>query len=67
MKYPPQYITYALVALIIFGVCFNWFAIRPAHIHSECEAYAIDSAEKINGSDDTQNFFYQQCLHQQGL
>ena len=67
MKNQLNHIIYALVILTIFGISFYWFGVRPAHIRSGCEQYAIDSAEKLNAGDDVQNSFYQDCLHQQGL
>ena len=67
MKYKPQ-IIYVVTALIIFGVCFYWFEVRPANIRSDCEYFAVDAAENIAMSgDSTQDFFYQQCLHENGL
>ncbi len=59
------------LALVILGVSFYWFALRPAEIKRNCSSLAqkLFQTDNLSASDfeNHYNFTYSRCLEQNGL
>jgi hypothetical protein len=53
------------VFLIILGILFYWFQIRPAQIRKVCGELALLYAQNYESSE--YEHVYQGCLHEKGL
>ena len=58
----------AFIILLILGILFFWFQIRPAIARNRCYAYIILKRDEPGGLTNFQaNNYYRRCLVQWGL
>jgi hypothetical protein len=57
-----------LIILLIFGILFFWFQIRPAITRNRCHAYVLHKKEELEKLTNYEaNNYYRRCLAQWGL
>jgi len=66
-----------ILTLIIFGILFYWYAVRPSSIKKECHEIsirgAIDQRNREKGVSESQydrgdyQYYYDMCLKSRGL
>lgn len=59
-----QYLGFIILVLMIFGVLFYWFALRPSSIKKGCNYWAAGRAQ---GYVNEYDLLYKQCLREEGL
>ncbi len=71
IKIITQYvkINYKIILLVLSVIgSFYWWQIRPSHIRSHCEIWMIGQVrDNRNYSNESVNFYYNYCLHANGL
>ncbi len=66
-------IVYALITLLVGGLLFYWFQLRPSLIIKSCHQWIVDQPGSIEDRLDIErhraeyNALYQSCLHKSGL
>lgn len=59
---------FVIIAILIIGI-FYWFWVRPAQIRSECYKYAYGTPNLGNTNEwvNATEYYYNACLHRNGL